>query len=202
MREPGRFVTAFLVTAGLGLTLWSVPAGAHSGGRAQLYVDSVHLAPHSGGRQATLVVRDADSGQPEPGFGVQLTASGPGGKTIGPVALTDPHADGHYAASVPLPDGPWSLTVQAAELPGGPRAIPFTKTWSVILQPGQPLDLAGSGAPAGGGGNSTHGAVPVALALLAVASLFGLTRTRRFRTRTAGSRPAPARPTSDLPSRT
>jgi hypothetical protein len=111
---PGRSVIAFLVTAGPALALPSVPAGAHSGGRAQLYVDSVRLEPHPGGRQAALVVRDADSGRPEPGFGVRLTASGPDGKTIGPVALTDPHGDGRHAGTVPLPDGPWSLTVQAA----------------------------------------------------------------------------------------
>lgn len=180
MRTPGRFSIAFLVTAGLALAL-SLPTGAHSGGRAQLYVDSVRLEPHSNGWQAALVVRDADSGNPEPGFGVQLTASAPDGGTIGPVVLTDPQADGHYATTVLLSDGPWSLTFQAAEIPGGPQAIPFTKTWQVTLQGGQPLDLAGSRAPASGGGSGAHAAVLVAIALLAVAGLFALTRSSRIR---------------------
>ena len=186
MRWPGLSTIAFLVTAGLVVLTPCLPARAHSGGRAQLYVDSVRLEPHSGRWQAALVVRDADSGKPEPGFGVQLTAAGPGGQTLDPVALTDIHADGHYAATVSLFDGPWSLTFRAAEIPGGPRAIPFTKTWRVTLQAGQPLDLVGSRAPASGGGHGTHVAVPLALALLAVASLFALTRTNRFRAPVSG----------------
>lgn len=126
----------------------AAPAGAHSGGRAQLYVDSIHLEPRAEGWLTTLVVRDADSGRSEPGFGVEVTASHPAGQTVGPVSLADPGADGRYTALVPLTEGGWALTVEADEIPGGARAVPFKRTWPITLQAGQSLDLAGSRPPA------------------------------------------------------
>ena len=138
--------------ARLALALPAAPAGAHSGGRAQLYVDSIRLEPQADGWLAALVVRDADSGRPEPGFGVQVTGSGAGGAAVGPVSLADPDADGRYVGLVPMTEGGWALTVEADEIPGGPRALPFRKTWAVTLQAGQPLDLAGSRPPTEDGG--------------------------------------------------
>ena len=149
------------------VVLLAAPAGAHSGGRAQLYVDSVRLEPQPDGWRAAVLVRDADSGRPEPGFGVQITAAGSGGRTVGPVDLADPDADGRYVALVPVTEGGWALTVDADEIPGGTRALPFTKTWPVTLLAGQPFDLAASrpsGAHRGTGGG--HAAVPRVLGLM------------------------------------
>lgn len=191
---------AALLAAGLPLALPAAPAGSHSGGRAQLYVDSAHLEPQPTGWLASLVVRDADSGRAEPGFSVQIAASGPEGASVGPVNLADPDANGRYAAVVPLTEGSWALTVQAAELPGGPQAVPFTKTWPAILHAGRPVDLSDSrtratdrrakgGAPA----------MPLALGLAAtaVAALGTLVGRRRPTTcpsgppgRRAGAGPA------------
>jgi hypothetical protein len=178
-----RSAIAAVLCLGLPLALPAAPAGSHSGGRAQLYVDTAHLEPQPTGWLAWLVVRDADSGRAEPGLSVQIAASGPGGASVGPVNLADPDADGRYAAVVPLTEGSWALTVQAAELPGGPRAIPFTKTWPAILRAGHPVDLSNSGATAMD--RRTEDGVPakpLALGLAAataVAALGALARHRR-----------------------
>jgi hypothetical protein len=163
----------------------TAPAGAHSGGRAQLYVDSVRLEPQAEGWLTTLVVRDADSGRPEPGFGVELTASDPAGQTVGPVSLADPDANGRYTAVVPMTEGGWALTVEADEIPGGARAVPFKKTWPITLRAGQPLDLAGSRPPASEGeAGATDRTIPLLFgvaAAIALSTLVTLTRTRRQR---------------------
>jgi hypothetical protein len=167
------------VIAGLvALALPAAPAGAHSGGRAQLYVDSVHLEPQAGGWRADLVVRDGDSGKPEPGVGVQLAVEG--GEAV---TLTDAGGDGRYSALLPLTAGSWSVTVNADEIPGGPRALPFSRTWPATLVAGQPLDLGASGslsAGAGGGGHLSAVLFGVGLGLLAVVALLDWRRRRRI----------------------
>ena len=179
---------AVLVAVVLALALPVASAGAHSGGRAQLYVDSIRLEPQADGWLAALVVRDADSGRPEPGYGVQLRGSGAGGAAVGPVSLADPDADGRYVGLVPMTEGGWALTVAADEIPGGPRALPFTKTWAVTLQAGRPLDLAGSrpSAPRGESGAGPS-AVPFVLRLLAVSTLAGVVSLWIARRRRTGS---------------
>jgi hypothetical protein len=167
-------VIAVAVAVVLVLALPAAPAGAHSGGRAQLYVDSVRLEPQAGGWRAALVVRDADSGRPEPGFAVEITASGPGGAAVGPVGLADPGADGHYGALVPMTEGGWAVTVEANEIAGGPRAVPFRRTWPVTLQAGQALDLAGSQPSSPPGKSAGPSAMPFVLRLMAASVLAGL----------------------------
>jgi hypothetical protein len=130
----------------LGLAGAPAPADAHAGGQAQLYVDSVHLEPAAGGWRADLVVRDADSGKPQPGVAVRLTATGPSGIPVGPVDLADPDRAGRYTGLLPLAAGPWTVGIEAEEIPGGPRALPFSRTWPARLAPGQALDLGRSGA--------------------------------------------------------
>lgn len=181
---------ARLVAAGLALIPAALPAasaGAHSGGRAQLFVDTVRLEPQPGGWRAALVLRDADSGKPEPGFAVRLTASAPDGRVIGPVDLAEPDTDGRYAGAVPLTDGTWTLTLHAAEIPGGRQAIPFTKTWTATLQVGQALDLTNSVSPTLLRRSArTRSMVPLVLGLVGTAALAGvvglrLARARRYR---------------------
>jgi hypothetical protein len=178
-----RSAIAAVLCLGLPLALPAAPAGSHSGGRAQLYVDTAHLEPQPTGWLAWLVVRDADSGRVEPGLSVQIAASGPGGASVGPVNLADPDADGRYAAVVPLTEGSWALTVQAAELPGGPQAIPFTKTWPAILRAGYAVDLSDSRTTATDRRTEASlPAMPLALGLAAataVAALGALARHRR-----------------------
>lgn len=176
-----------LIAGVVAVALSAAPAGAHSGGRAQLYVDSVRLELHAGGWHAELILRDADSGTPEPGFGVLLSATPTAtaraagdGNAVGPVTLTDADADGRYSADVPMTDGAWTVTVQVAEIPGGPRAVPFRRTWPVTLRAGRAIAVGGSAAPpaghrAGGG----FPAVPLGLGLgAAVAVVLALRRYR------------------------
>jgi LPXTG-motif cell wall-anchored protein len=163
------------------VALSAAPAAAHAGGRAQLYVESVHLEPQAGGWRAELVVRDADSGRPEPGFGVQLTAqAGDDRSPVEPLPLADPDGDGCYGAVVPLTAGSWSVTVKADELPGGPRALPFSRTWSATLQAGQPLDLGAPASAAAGRGSGGQGPA-LALAGLGVLGALALLIWRRRR---------------------
>jgi hypothetical protein len=175
------------VTPAIGVALlliagWVLPApaGAHSGGRAQLYVDSIRLEPQAGGWHIALTVRDADSGRPEPGFGVQATTSGPAGETFGPLDLADGDNDGRYEATVPLTEGSWSLTVDADELPGGARAVPFNRTWPVTLHAGHPVDVAGPRPPTEDHGSGSW-AVPLILGSLAAAALSALLTLARTR---------------------
>jgi hypothetical protein len=182
-----RLVAAGLAAAGLALApaaLPVAPADAHSGGRAQLYVDAVRLEPHPGGWRAALVLRDADSGQPEPGFGVRLAATAPDGRVIGPVDLADPDADGRYAGAIPLTESTWTLTLHAAEIPGGRQAIPFTKTWTTTLQAGQALDLTNSVSPALLRRSApARSMIPLVLGLMGTAALAGMVGLRLARAR-------------------
>lgn len=164
------------------------PVAAHSGGRAQLYVDSVRLDPAAAGWQATLHLRDADSGRTEPGFGVHVTATTPAVAPTASVPLADPDATGRYSGLLPLAEGPWILTIEATELPGGPRAIPFRKAWPVRLIAGQPVEVTGR-RPGGPGHSGTVRLVPLLVATLAAAALSSLL-TARIRRRQARLRPA------------
>jgi len=181
---------AMLVSLTVG-ALPGPPADAHAGGRAQLYVDSIRMEPRADGWDVALVVRDGDSGQREPGFGVQVVASRPAGQTVGPVGLADGDNDGRYEGTVPITDGSWTLTVEADEVPGSARAVPFKKTWPVTLQAGQPVDVVGSRPPTG-----DHGAgprtVPLILGITAAATLSGLLTLARTRPRRKQSSARPA----------
>ena len=170
---------AALIACLLTVVAPAAPASAHSGGRAQLYVHAVHLEPRPGGWRAELVVRDADSGRPEPGVGVELTATGGAGQTAAPVALTDPDGQGRYAGDVSLTEGLWTVTVRADDIPGGPRALPFSRSWSATLEAGRAIDLGGSSPrPAEGGGRGHVPAGPLALTVLAAVALLLVRRVR------------------------
>jgi hypothetical protein len=169
---------AALVAAVAVAALAPLPADGHSGGRAQLYVDSVRFEPATGGWQADLVVRDADSGKPEPGVAVRLTAAASGGSSVGPVQLADPDGDGRFSGLMPVAAGTWTVGIEAEEIPGGPRALPFRRTWPAILAPGQALDLGRPGAAGRSGGRVP--AVPLGAGALGAVVLYaGWRRSQR-----------------------
>jgi len=156
---------AAVAVVALGLT-FAPAAGAHSGaGQAQLYVATARLEPHGTAWSLTVMVRDADSGAPQPGFAVEASGSGTSGARFGPVALSDPGNDGRYEGLVPVAPGEWAITLTAGEIPGGQRALPFTKTWNIALQSGQALDVTGGAqAPRPGSGGSGTPFVPLVVA--------------------------------------
>jgi hypothetical protein len=149
------------------------PASAHAGARAQLYVASAHLVPTTTGWSFEAVLRDLDSGQPEPGFAVGVKGSGPGGASFRSVTLTDPANVGRYGGLLPVQEGQWTLTVEAGELPGGSTALPYNRSWAVTVKPGAPIDLVGSGS-GHRTGKSGSGPAPVLMAVAGAAALVGL----------------------------
>jgi len=106
---------------------------AHAGNRLQLYVDDLAVRPATAGSWTVQTeVVDADSGRPAPGFDVVASGTmGPGG--FGPVTLDDPANTGSYEAIVSGPSGPWTITVDAKERPGSEAAVPFARTWHVVV---------------------------------------------------------------------
>ena len=145
-----RLVQRGLIAA-LGLALSGVmPASAHVGSRAQLYLAHVRLQPGAQGWTIQASLRDLDSGRPEPGFALQASGSRADGAMLDPVTLTDPRNVGDYEAVLPVHDGRWALTVHAEELPGGNAALPITRTWTVDVRPGQAVDVTASSGSGGG----------------------------------------------------
>ena len=159
---------------GLICLLILLPAGAawaHAGGRAQLYIATVTMAPANGGWSATAVLRDLDSGAPEPGFGVEVSGTGPSGAAFGPVAMADAQGTGRYQAALPgVGEGAWAVTVRGSEVPGGNAALPVQRTYKVTLRPGQAVDLSKAGATSAGK-SSGSGALPLGLGVLAVVAV-------------------------------
>jgi hypothetical protein len=151
------------------------PAWGHAdGGRAQLYVAAAQLRPAPQGWSLTVDLRDLDSGQPEPGFAVQVKGAGPNGASFGPVSLTDTRNDGHYEVHVPLTPGQWALTVEADEVPGGNPALPYSHTWQVSPRPGEPSSVVGRGGEhRHSSGSSGRGSTPALLGI-AIAGAAGL----------------------------
>jgi hypothetical protein len=138
--------------------LWSIAAPpavyAHAGNRVELYVHDLAVRPSGPGEWVVHAdIVDADSGRPAPGFDV--VASGTAGSArFGPVTLDDPANTGRYEAVVSGPSGPWAVTLEARARPGGEAAVPFTRTWNIVVaeagmtQPALARAPTGTGAPA------------------------------------------------------
>jgi hypothetical protein len=182
--RPRILATVLLI---VGLSANTQPASAHAGARAQLYVQSVSVVPEGPGWVIHALVRDLDSGAPEPGFAVQVTGSGPSGAAFGPLALADPHNNGRYEATVPVGPGPWALIVDAQEIPGGNPALAFSHTWKVDLRAGHAVNAAGA-VPSTGHNPSGASAVPLLLALVGALILFGAAAGSGHRRRRAPTR--------------
>jgi len=149
----------------------AAPAWAHAGGRAQLYIATVTVAPDNGGWSATAVLRDLDSGAPEPGFGVEVSGTGPSGAAFGPLAMADPQGTGRYQATLPgVGEGAWTVTVRGSEVPGGNAALAVQRSYTVTLRPGQAVDLSKAGASSSGK-HSGSSALPLGFGVLTVVAV-------------------------------
>ena len=124
----GLLVTTLLVSLALPAAVY-----AHAGNRLQLYVHNLAIRPAGpGGWMVHAEVIDADSGQPAPGFDVVASGNTPTGR-FGPTSLLDPSDAGRYEAVVPGGSGPWTITVKADARLGGEPAVPFARTWNVVV---------------------------------------------------------------------
>lgn len=142
MRASGALVVFSAVALLFPLPSLVMPAGAHAGSRAQLYVASARVESRPGGWVFVAMLRDLDSGRPEPGFSVRIRGSAPNGGSFGPISLVDPSGTGQYEGVLPPAAGTWALTVDAEEIPGGSAALPSRRTWNVILEPGKAIQLS------------------------------------------------------------
>jgi hypothetical protein len=168
LRPYRRFLAVLAALLALGVVFGAGPAGAHAGGRAELYLADFRLEPaQPAGWTVQAVVSDRDSGKPLPGFDVKVTGTSPSGSVFGPVALADPGARGRYTATITPPAGQWALTVDARGFPGGAEGIPLTKTIEVHLDPGVAAHaLTSGGRVHSGSGASRAWMVPSMLAVL------------------------------------
>lgn len=177
-----RLAAALAVTAALAGPPLTGRAEAHHGyeGPARLYLATVRLDPGADGWFARAALNDTASGKPAPGFLVEVTGSGPEGASLGPASLADLDADGRYEAALgALPAGDWSLTLHVGDLPGGDeRVIPITRTWTLTLHPGRPVDVLARRSPADDSpsGNAA-GVVPLLLSVAGGAAVLGLAVT-------------------------
>jgi hypothetical protein len=132
-------------------------AEAHTGGKAQLYVDKINVMPANPGWMMHVALVDADSARPQPGFAVTVRGQSPSGATFGPVTLTDAANTGEYAGTTDAAPGRWAITVETNELVGGPEGLPLTKTFNLNL-------AAVPGRPSGSAGGHSH-SLPMLLAI-------------------------------------
>lgn len=126
-------VAGWLMIAVAGAVSLPAAANAHVGNRVQLYVHNLSVRPTGPGEwmvQADVI--DADSGRPAAGFDVIASGTtGPG--RFGPVALGDPSNTGRYGGVVSGAAGPWTVTLEADARLGGEPAVPFNRTWTVVV---------------------------------------------------------------------
>ena len=180
-RRPSWAVAAWVAITLLRCLAMPPAAYGHAGNRLQLFVDD--LAVRSAGPDGWTVhadVIDADSGRPAPGFDVVASGTAGAGR-FGPVTLDDPANTGRYEGIVPGPVGPWTITVEAQARPGGEPAVPFARTWHVVVND------AGTAQPEAAAPASAHRSArsrwaPAATAAslgVAAAAAVAVTRRRR-----------------------
>jgi hypothetical protein len=173
----------------IGLSIAVAPvASAHAGGRAQLYIERITVQPGPTGWDVQVTLTDADSGQPEPGFAVSLSGSGPSGASFGPADLADSTNRGRYAGTVRATPGQWTMLVNAHDVPGGPAAVAVSKRYDVTLRPGRASEPGGSVAGAAAAHHPGASGLPVLAGLvLTGAGVIAAVRLARTRRRPAAS---------------
>jgi hypothetical protein len=132
-RRPALAIAALLVTTLLVSLAPPAAVYAHAGNRLQLYVYDLAVRPAGPGVwMVHAEAIDADSGQPAPGFDVVASGTTPTGR-FGPTTLLDPSNAGRYEGVVSGGSGPWTITIRAEPRLGGAPAVPFARTWNVVV---------------------------------------------------------------------
>lgn len=165
-----RTITLRAAGAAVMLAALALPATAHVGGRAQLFVDRLGLHSVGGDEwEVSVALIDADSGTPQPGFDVAAEATDDAGRRAGPVVLGD-RGGGRYSASLTAAPGKWEISIRADTLPGGLPAVPLRKTYPLVLEPGK--DVAVGSRPPEHSGSGSGVPIPL-LSTVATAALVG-----------------------------
>jgi hypothetical protein len=170
------------VVAGAGLVLavlvtLATPGWAHSGGRVQLFVDRLSLHSVAGNDwTVSVMLVDADSGTPAPGFDVFAEAKDGTNLSAETVTLTD-QGEGLYSGPLTAASGKRDIAIRAETQPGGTPGVPLRKVYSVVLEPGKDVAI-GARRP---GRSGVGPALPLAAALAAAAIVTWFLTSRRRR---------------------
>ena len=172
--------TAGVVGAGFAVAVMAAlaaPGWAHSGGRVQLFVDRLSLHSVAGNDwTVSVMLVDADSGTPAPGFDVIAEATAGTGSSAGKVTLTD-HGGGRYSGPFTAAPGKRDIAIRAETQPGGTPGVPLRKVYSLVLEPGK--DVAVGGRAPGGNGAGLAVRLASLVATVAVIVWFIVSRRRR-----------------------
>lgn len=167
-----RGALAFSVVTALALGPAVAPAVAHSGGRAVVLVRDLSLAPTGSTWMATATLVDSDTGTP-----IQADVKALAGSPATIFDLEPATALGTYTGRVDgLAAGPAQLELKVRTQAGYDGVVPFDRVYPFELVAGQPVQIASGG---GGGGSNAPLIGGVAVAVLAVALLYGLYSLRR-----------------------
>lgn len=177
-RGTARTVAALLalaaMLAGL-LGVGTVPAAAHSGGKAVVLVKDLTVAPSGKDWTATAVLVDYDSGDAITGGGVKLLTGSPA-KT----STLQESGPGVYTGTVDgAKEGQVTMGVQVRSLPGQVAVAPFNKEFSFTLVSGQPTQVIQNAPLEDSGGSNMPLILGVVVAVLIAALLYGLFAIRR-----------------------
>ena len=170
------------VVAGAGLVLavlvtLATPGWAHSGGRVQLFVDRLSLHSVSGNDwTVSVMLVDADSGTPAPGFDVFAEAKDGTNPSAEMVTLTD-QGEGLYSGPLTAASGKRDIAIRAETQPGGTPGVPLRKVYSLVLEPGK--DVAIGARPPGRSGVGLALPLATAVAAAAIVAWFLTSRRRR-----------------------
>ncbi|MEX2659600.1 MAG: FixH family protein, partial [Acidimicrobiales bacterium] len=181
-RRPALVVAAMAVFVGL-----AGPAAAHGGGAVFEVLRAAESAP--GEVILEVQVTYESDGEPAEGAIVEVTASGPGGATAGPVPAERQDEPGVYTATLDLAEpGPWVLAVTSS-FPPGTIEVPTEVTGEgpAAEGPSEPaLDEPEVGG-AEGGSDATNLVTAAVFGLLGGA--LGLWVSRRWAARRRAAKP-------------
>ena len=164
-----------VVGALLALAVLAGPAGAHSGGKVQLFLKDLKVERAGTGYDITAVIVDRDSGEAATGFSTTLEGRSADGLAFAATPM-EAERDGIYRVSVAAEPGSWTLTLRSVAVPGTDDAVPLVDKKRVTFPTEGSAEAAGDGG--GGGGSSAVMALVVVVGLVGVGGV-ALARRRR-----------------------
>lgn len=155
----------------------AAPAGAHAGGRIQLFLKDLKVEAGDGGYNLTALLVDRDSGEVATGFSTTAQGTSADGRTF-PESRMTAESGGVYRLSVPADPGDWTVTLRSVAVPGTDEAQPLADQKRITFPvpgaaPAPATPGAGEEATAGTGGDGGGGSGGV-IALIVVVALAGV----------------------------
>lgn len=174
MRTPRLLIA--LLGALLAVVACAAAAGAHSGGKVQLFLKDLRVERTGSGYDVTAVLVDRDSGETATGFSTTLEGRSADGQSF-PATQMAAESRGVYQLSLPADPGNWTVTLRAVAVPGTDDAIPLVDQKQISF----PLEGSTAIGSGGGGGGGNTGTVMALVVAVALAGLGGAALARRKR---------------------